>query len=338
MFLLAEGIYKLNKMKKILSFAILTLLFVNCKGDSKINASLGKDLKEDSIKRASKLEPSQDKELNDNSLARNYWSFYKISENSISGTSKMTKDEIVSQFKNVKIEIDEKKVKIGELCIYDYYKSNKTLTEYYESTKTAKLYEDIFVKNKIKFGNEITVYQSLYPEKACEIPWDELIIADNIIIITFDDYLVFFKRQNGNYQDDCYSKTKITNLPITNKIINGNDVWNQLYCNIANLDNKDYLRLPDIKDVKVFILANFNFDDFTYTLVTIKNDKIITKQDIGFAKDIDEPNTISEITEFEIDRDYVFVINTKSKSGEDLKIKNTERFKIDENGLIVIIK
>ncbi|WP_427872889.1 hypothetical protein [Flavobacterium sp. MMS24-S5] len=146
--LLAEGIYKLNKMKKILSFAILTLLFVNCKGDSKINASLGKDLKEDSIQIASKLESSQDKELNDKSLAGNYWSFYKISENSISGTSKMTKDEIVSQFKNVKIEIDEKKVKIGEFCIYDYYKSNKSLTEYYESTKTAKLYEDIFVKKK----------------------------------------------------------------------------------------------------------------------------------------------------------------------------------------------
>ena len=325
-------------MKKILSFAILTLLFVNCKEDSKKNASLGKDLKEDSIQRVSKLEQNHDKKLNDNSLVGNYWSFYKISENSISGTSKMTKDEIVSQFKNVKIEIDEKKVKIGESCIYDYYKSNKTLTEYYESTKTAKLYEDIFIKNKIKFGNEITVYQSLYPEKACNIPWDELIIADNIIIITFDDYLVFFKKQNGNHQSDCYSKTKITNLPITSKIINGNNVWNQLDCNIANLDTKDYLRLPDIKDVKVFIIANFNFDDFTYTLVTIKNDKVITKQDIGFAKDTDEQNTISELTEFEIDRDYVFMLNTKSKSGEDLKIKKIERFKIDDNGLIVSVK
>jgi len=325
-------------MKKILSFAILTLLFVNCKEDSKINDSLGKDLKEDSIQRVSKLEQSHDKELNDNSLVGNYWSFYKISENSISGTSKMAKDEIVSQFKNVKIEIDEKKVKIGESCIYDYYKSNKTLTEYYESTKTAKLYEDIFIKNKIKFGNEITVYQSLYPEKACEIPWDELIIADNIIIITFDDYLVFFKKQNGNHQSDCYSKTKIANLPITNKIINGNNVWNQLDCNIANLDTKDYLRLPDIKDIKVFIIANFNFDDFTYTLVTIKNDKVITKKDIGFAKDTDEPNAISEITEFEIDKDYVFTLKTKSKTENDFKVTKTERFRINENGLIMVVK
>lgn len=325
-------------MKKILSFAILILLFVNCKVDSKSNVSLGKNLKEDSIQKVAKSEQNQDKELSDSGLVGDYWTFYKISENSISGTSKMTKDEILSQFKNVKIEIDEKKVKVGELCTYDYYKSNKTLTEYYESAKTAKLYEDIFLKNKIKIGKEITVYQSLYPEKVCEIPWDELIIADNTIIITFDDYLIFFKNQNGNSQNDCYSKTKVTNLPITTNIINGNNVWNQLDCNIASLDTKDYLRLPDIKDVKVFILANFNFDDFTYTLVTIKNNKVISKQDIGFAKDTDEPNTISEITEFEIDRDYVFVLNTKSKSGKDLKIKKTERFKIDDNGLIVAVK
>lgn len=325
-------------MKKILSFAILILLFVNCKEDSKSNVSLGKNLKEDSIQKVAKSEQNQEKELSDSALVGDYWTFYKISENSISGTSKMTKDEILSQFKNVKIEIDEKKVKVGELCAFDYYKSNKTLTEYYESAKTAKLYEDIFLKNKIKIGKEITVYQSLYPEKICEIPWDELIIADNTIIITFDDYLIFFKNQNGNSQNDCYSKTKVTNLPITTNIINGNNVWNQLDCNIASLDTKDYLRLPDIKDVKVFILANFNFDDFTYTLVTIKNNKVISKQDIGFAKDTDEPNTISEITEFEIDRDYVFVLNTKSKSGKDLKIKKTERFKIDDNGLIVAVK
>lgn len=325
-------------MKKILSFAILTLLFINCKEDSKINASLEKSLKEDSIQKASKSKPSHGKDLTDSVLVEGYWTFYKISENSISGTSKMTKDEIISQFKNLKIEIDEKKVKIGQLCIYDYYKSNKTLTEYYESAKTAKLYEDIFLKNKIKFGNEITVYQSLYPENICEIPWDELIIADNTIIITFDDYLIFFKKQNGNSQNDCYSKTKVTNLPITNNILNGNNVWNQLDCNIDNLDTKDYLRLPDIKDVKVFIIANFNFDDFTYTLVTIKNDKVISKQDIGFAKDTDGPNAISEITEFEIDRDYVFVLKTKSKNGKDLKIKKTEQFKIDHNGLIVDVK
>jgi hypothetical protein len=329
---------KIIIMKKILSFAILTLLFVNCKEDSKINANLGKNLKEDSIHETFESELSNDKEIIDSDLARDYWEFYKISENSISGTSKMTKAEIASQFKNIKIEIGRKKVKIGELCIYDYYKSNKTLTEYYESAKTAKLYEDILLKNKIKFGNEVTVYQSLYPEKACEIPWDELIIANNIVIITFDDYLVFFKKQNYNNQNDCYSKAKITNLPITNNIIHGNNIWNQLDCDIANLDTKDYLRLPDIKDVKVFIIANFNFDDFTYTLVTIKNDKVVSKQDIGFTKVSDELNSISEITEFEIDKDYTLTLKTKLRTDKGLKIKNIEKFKIDENGLIVANK
>ncbi|MBE8723883.1 hypothetical protein [Flavobacterium hungaricum] len=97
--------------------------------------------------------------------------------------------------------------------------------------------------------------------------------------------------------------------------------------------------MPDIRDIKVFIIADFNFDDFRYTLVTLKNDKkVISKQDIGFAKEGDESNTISEITDFEIDKDYVFTLNTKSKTENDFKIIKTERFRIDENGLIVVIK
>ncbi|MTD69282.1 hypothetical protein [Flavobacterium sp. LC2016-13] len=144
--------------------------------------------------------------------------------------------------------------------------------------------------------------------------------------------------ENKENQNDCLSNTKITNLPITNSIIDGNNVWNELDCNIANLDTKDYLRLPDINGIKVFIIGNFNFDDFTYTLVTLKNNKVITKKDIGFAKEGDEPNTVSEFTQFEINKDYVFGLNTKTKNGEDFKTLKTEKFKIDDNGLIVVVK
>ena len=124
-------------------------------------------------------------------------------------------------------------------------------------------------------------------------------------------------------------------MPITKNIINGNNVWNQLSCNIANLDTKDYLRLPDVNNVKVFILGNFNFDDFTYTLVTLKNNKVISKKEIGFVKEGDEKNVASEFAEFEINKDYVFSLETKTKKGENFKTLNVEKFKIDNNGLIV---
>jgi len=328
-------------MKRILSLALLVLLLANCKENTQSNSTDLDNLNAEVIKDSSNKTVEDTRVVmsnnNDNNSA-DYWTFYKISESSISGTAKKTKTEITDQFKNIKIEIDDKKLKVGDLCTFEYYKSNKTPVKYYESSKTAKSYESIFLKNGITLGNEITIYQSMYPEKACEVPWDEVLIIDNVVVIVYDDYLVFFKKGNGTNQGDCYSQTKITNLPITKNIINGNNVWNQLGCSIADLDTKDYLRLPDIKDVKFFIIGNFNFDDFTYTLVTLKNNKVISKKEIGFVKEGDEKNAVSEFTEFEINKDYVFSLETKTKKGENFKTLKLEKFKVDDNGLIVVTK
>lgn len=329
-------------MKKILSIIFLVLLFTNCKENKKADSDkdLGDNLKTESVKDSSNqsVEEYQEEGIKNNNTVGNDWTFYKISESSISGTPKKTESELINRFKNIKIEIDDKSVKIGDLCSFEYYKSNKTPIKYYESSKTAKLYESIFLKNGLKLGNSLIVYQSLYPEKACEIPWDELLVVDNTLVIVFDDYLVFFKTGNNVDKNDCFSKAKITSLPITNSIIDGNNVWNELDCDIANLKTRDYLRLPDVNEVKVFIIGNFNFDDFTYTLVTLKNNKVITKKDIGFAKQGDEPNTVSEFTEFEVSKDYVFSLNTKTKKGGEFKTIKLEKFKIDNDGSIVVVK
>ncbi|WP_264551509.1 hypothetical protein [Flavobacterium sp. N2038] len=183
-------------MKKILSFAILTLLFANCKKNVNADKDLvdypSIELTKDSSNKT--VEDNKEEVSNSNDINTNAWTFYKISENSISETQKETKEAVINKFKNLKIEIDDKSVKIESLCSFEYYKSNKTPIKYYESSKTAKLYESIFLENGLKLGNEITVYQSLYPEKACEIPWDELLVIDKSLVIVYDDYLVFLKK------------------------------------------------------------------------------------------------------------------------------------------------
>lgn len=304
-----QNFNKKKKMKRILSIAILCLLFANCNGNvkSENSKSLDNNLNTELQKKSTDKIVGESKEIIHNNNSLNYWSFYKISEFSISETAKKTKKEIANQFKDVKIEIDDKNLKVINVCTFEYYKSNKTPIKYYSSIKTVKLYESILAQNGIKFGNEITVYKSIYPEKACEIPWEEIVIIDTTLVIVYDDYLVFFKKGNADHQKYCYSKTKITNLPITKNIIDGNNVWNLLDCNIADLDTKDYLRLPDINGIKIFVIGNFNFDYFTYTLVTLKNNKVVTKKDVGFVKESDKPNTISEFTQFEVSKDYVLV-------------------------------
>lgn len=324
-------------MKRTLVITILAMLLSNCKK----NENLVSRQKLDNVNTETSKDSNKSLETNKEKTSNNQvtnWNFYKICENSISGTQKETKNEVRDKFKNVKIEITNKNFIIKDVCTFEFYKSTMSPVSYYENAKTAKIYQSIFLENGLKVGKEISIYQSLYPEKVCEIPWVELIIVDNTLVVVSDDYLVFFKKGTTENQGDCFSNTKITSLPITNTIIDGNNVWNELDCNIANLKTKDYIRLPDINGIKIFIIGNFNFDDFTYTLVTLKNNKVITKKDVGFAKEGDEPNTVSEFTQFDINKDYVFSLNTKTKSGEDFKTLKTEKFKIDDNGVIVVIK
>lgn len=329
-------------MKRILGIAFLSLLFANCKEN--VNTDKDKNLVNNpSIELAKKssnktVEENKEEVSNSNDINADAWTFYKISENSISETQKETKDDLINKFKDVKIEIGEKNITVGKICTFEFYKSIKTPIRYYESAKTVKLYESIFLKNGLNLGNEIIIFQSLYPEKSCKIPWDELLIIDKSLVIVYDDYLVFFKKGNSSNQNDCFFNTKITNLPITTSVIDGNNVWNELDCNISDLKTRDYLRLPNIKDVKVFIIADFNFDDFRYTLLTLKNNKVITKKDVGFAKEGDKPNTVSEFTEFEVNKDYIFSLNTKNKKGDSFKTLKLEKFKIKDDGLIEIIK
>ena len=333
-------------MKRIFSITLLGFLLINCKENPKISDTKSKDseytvnesVNDSNIKYVE--EPNIPISGDENMLDTDSWSFYKISESSITGNPTKTESEVTNQFKNIKIEIDNKTLKVGDFCSYEYYKSNKTPVEYFQSKKTAVFYENIFLKNGLKLEKILNIYQPLYPEKSCESPWDELYFSDNTLIIVFDDYLVFFKKANSTStkQNDCYSQAKITNLPITKSVIDGSNVWNQLDCNIGNLDTKDYLRLPDINGVKVFIIGNFNFDDFTYTLVTLKNNKVVTTKKVGFAEGGEDGNTISKFTEFEINKDFVFNLNTKTSNNGIFKTIKKEKFKIDENGLLIGVK
>ena len=177
-----------------------------------------------------------------------------------------------------------------------------------------RLFQNIFAENDIQPGNIFEVYQSKYPENSCEIPWNEVLVLNNKLAIVYDDYLVFFKKSLfAEKQGKCISEAVITRLPLSHSILTNGKLWNVLECTIEDLDTRDYIRLPDIQDIQIFIFANFDYDDYIYTLVTIKNDKIITKKDIGFASDGYPDSTFREVTQFEITKDYVFKITLKEK-------------------------
>ena len=335
-------------MKCITKIIISTLVvfFINCKEKAKISDIKSKDpeytinesVNDTNVKsiKETNIPNSDDKNI----LNSNSWTFYKISENPLVNLNTMTRQEIMNEFNKTKIEISEKIINVNGYCTFEPYITKNKPLKYFSSKKTFDLYKNELSKSGIKLSDNITIYQSLYPEKECKNPSAEYFETDNTLVFSYQGYLLFFKKGAKPFKEniDCYSKTKITNLPITKNVINGGNVWNQLDCNIGNLDTKDYLRLPDINDVKIFIIGNFNYDDFIYTLVTLKNNKVVTTKKIGFAEGGDDGNTISKFTEFEISKDFVFNLNTKTSKDGVFKTIKQEKFKIDQNGLLVGVK
>lgn len=328
-------------MKKIIYITLLQLIFISCKNETKKITNSDKELISTTSQEIdSNSIQNKDLDIIDNEIQKNIWSFYKISENPLVNLNDMTREEIMNEFNKTKIEISKKIINVNGYCTFEPYITKNTPLNYFSSKKTFDLYKNELSKSGIKLSDNITIYQSLYPEKECKNPSAEYFETDNTLVFSYHGYLLFFKKGEKPFKDntDCYSKTKITNLPITKNVINVTGAWGELACSIANLDTKDYLRLPDISDVKVFIICNFNFDDYTYTLVTLKNNIVITKKDIGFAVSGEDGNTISEFTEFEIGKDFIFNLNTKTSNDGVFKTIKQEKFKIDENGVLVGIK
>jgi hypothetical protein len=325
-------------MKKIIYLVILCFFFTKCKDSTIKSPVINDELVSKTKTIIDNIDKMGDDSIVTNSNQKNIWSFYKISENPLVNLNDMTRDEIFKQFKEVKIQIDETIFKVDKYCSFEPYISRQTTLDYFSNNKTVKIYKNELSKNGIKLTDNITVYQSLYPEKECKNPSGEYFVTDDdVLIFSYQGYLLFFKKGNeaNTENNNCYINTKITNLPITKEIINSNNVWNELDCSVANLETKDYIRLPNINEVKVFIIGNFNYDDFIYSLVTIKNGKVITVKDIGFAKSGEDGNSISKLTEFEVSKDFIFTLDTKSRKGDDFKIEKQEKFEINENGLVV---
>lgn len=196
-------------MKKLSLVTFIGFIFLNCKEVSKKSQNIILDNKQNTvIQENSNSDFLQKENRVINKVDDKNWVYYNVSESSISGTSKKGKSNIIEKFKNIKVEIDDKNLKVGNFCSFEYYKVEKTPIKYYESAKTVKLYETIFSKNGLKLGNKITVYQSLYPEKSCNTPWDEVLIIDNNLVIVYDDYLVFFKKEIHQLKKTVFRKQK----------------------------------------------------------------------------------------------------------------------------------
>lgn len=323
-------------MIKLLYLILLTFVFISC---------VDKPIEYENINENPKVEGkeniSEEKAITGNHVGTE-WLLYTVSESPIVNTNTKTRGEIINEFETVKIEINDTYFTVGSLCTFELYKTIRTPLEHFSRQNTINTFTKELSKKGINLTDKLIVYQALYPEKLCENPASEYFITDSTLVFSYNGYLVLFQqitKLNASLKslnETCYSNTKFKDLPIT-KGKSNTEIWNELGCSISNLNSNMYIRLPDIVNVKVFIIGDFNSDDFFYTLITIKDNKIITQLEIGFAEESDDNKGGREVVEFEISKDYIFTITTMKQDNAVWKTEQVQKGKIDESDKFNII-
>lgn len=150
---------------------------------------------------------------------------------------------------------------------------------------------------------------------------------------------------SGNL-DECIKKSAF-NLPYDREINFNTVKYTRLKCeNISGIQkflcNEDLLRyisLPKYREVNL-ILVPMDCGDFNYRyfLLTIHNNKVTDSIYVEGEWYEPEDESYREITNFTISKQYIITVKTKSLENEKFQLKEENKFKISEVGVLSKIK
>jgi len=137
-----------------------------------------------------------------NTHANDLWVFYKVSSTDLfSRHDSNTIQNLNKLYGKAKVNMDDNTVTISNdllesstICSVDYSKKKESPLSYFYSKKTLDMYDNVFKKDKISLAKDIYILRSLYPDKTCPSPYDEIIESDEYVFFVALDYLVFFKK------------------------------------------------------------------------------------------------------------------------------------------------
>lgn len=141
------------------------------------------------------------------------WAYEKVSDVDIFNKhdSNVVKN-LNTIYSKVTISTKDKKLNIknelrgnGNVCSIDYVNVIKTPLSYFLSRKTVSMYEKLFTHEGIHLSNSLSILESVYPDKSCPPPYDELIRNDERLIVLDQNYILFFKEIKTSVNVDATS-------------------------------------------------------------------------------------------------------------------------------------
>lgn len=138
------------------------------------------------------------------------WTFDKVSDVDIFGKHDANAiSDISNIYRNVTINVGEKTLDINNdfleaahVCSIDYVNIAKTPLSYFLSQKTVNMYEKLFAHEGIPFAKRVSILESVFPDRSCPPPYDELIKNDNHLMVLEQNHVIFFKEMKADLNAD----------------------------------------------------------------------------------------------------------------------------------------
>lgn len=131
------------------------------------------------------------------------WGFYKISKsNLLQERDSNVISQLSRDFSKVTIAVNESDlVARNELidspvvCYEKYVLISKEPISFFHSSSTLAMYKRFFDEEGINFPVKINFLTGLYPESTCAEPYSKIIEVNDLLVLTQQDYLLFFKEK-----------------------------------------------------------------------------------------------------------------------------------------------
>lgn len=335
-----------HKLCKII-IIILTMVFVGCKGNEKLNNNFGtKVFKDESLNKTAQLKNIDAKDTI-------FWELVDV----VRFFDKPIEQEDLDKFKKLDIKFT------GDTIIIDKAKAifvkNEIESKKYFGKGSLYVYFTNYLLDKfnINIKNKVT-FLALDYEDARKKPFnyyflknDAVYIGDYLFLYNSEDYVLAFKKKPVKKRKDfssIYEKSKGIKLPLKSKyeIVNSSDnlikIPNtfQSFLGLNHLDNFSGIKLPEInKNIKPFLVSAYDIagTPILYMYIFSQDYIFLDKLKLSDQEEI-EYGYID--TTYEITENYNIIIKTiehNDKTNID-KILSSKYYKINHSGKFVEVK
>lgn len=269
------------------------------------------------------------------------WHFYDISDYPVIDLEGIEREKLKKEIEKYTIKLNENHITISNFCSYiEYVNLREKSLSYFTNQDNLERYSNALSNKGIKFSDSINIIRSTLPDDECDYPFGEIIKINDLLIVLYEGYLVFFSKEvpSDNFISE-YNKLSNISLPTNYDLIDSIEDSKfipipdkyKYFLGLEYLSNYKGLKLPIVnKDIKPILISAYqeSGEQNLYIYNLSEESKVLDKLVLfSIEGETEQGNNIGNNT-FNIDKNYKIKI-TRTLENDKKIIKY---YRINKNG------